>query len=104
MRPPGTYGLSSRAQCFVRVGMDRRPSVHGRVQGGAVVPLFGQLVETLRARDLAMTLVGNPRIIFLDEPTTGLDPRSRHTMWQIIRELVSDGAGFPLLRHRNLLS
>jgi ABC-2 type transport system ATP-binding protein len=38
-----------------------------------------------------MTLVGNPRIIFLDEPTTGLDPRSRHNMWQIIRELVSDG-------------
>src|SRR5713101_2173419 len=36
-----------------------------------------------RRLDLAMTLVGDPRIIFLDEPTTGLDPRSRHTMWQI---------------------
>ncbi|CAM5300134.1 ATP-binding cassette domain-containing protein [Streptomyces purpurascens] len=45
-----------------------------------------------RRLDLAMTLVGNPRIIFLDEPTTGLDPRSRHNMWRIIRELVSDGA------------
>jgi ABC-2 type transport system ATP-binding protein len=45
-----------------------------------------------RRLDIAMTLVGNPRIIFLDEPTTGLDPRSRHTMWQIIRKLVSDGA------------
>ncbi|MFF3242852.1 ATP-binding cassette domain-containing protein [Streptomyces sp. NPDC002870] len=44
-----------------------------------------------RRLDIAMTLVGGPRIIFLDEPTTGLDPRSRHTMWQIIRELVSDG-------------
>src|SRR5262245_43975389 len=44
-----------------------------------------------RRLDLAMTLVGNPRIIFLDEPTTGLDPRSRRGMWQIIRELVSDG-------------
>ncbi|MFE9768789.1 ATP-binding cassette domain-containing protein [Streptomyces sp. NPDC005808] len=44
-----------------------------------------------RRLDLAMTLVGNPRIIFLDEPTTGLDPRSRHNMWQIIRALVSDG-------------
>ncbi|GGW45249.1 ATP-binding cassette domain-containing protein [Streptomyces caelestis] len=44
-----------------------------------------------RRLDLAMTLVGDPRIIFLDEPTTGLDPRSRHNMWQIIRELVSDG-------------
>ncbi|GAA0935847.1 daunorubicin resistance protein DrrA family ABC transporter ATP-binding protein [Kribbella koreensis] len=44
-----------------------------------------------RRLDLAMTLVGNPRIIFLDEPTTGLDPRSRHNMWQIIRELVAGG-------------
>ncbi|MGW2421015.1 ATP-binding cassette domain-containing protein [Streptomyces sp. NPDC001709] len=44
-----------------------------------------------RRLDIAMTLVGNPRIIFLDEPTTGLDPRSRHTMWQIIRRLVTDG-------------
>ncbi|WP_405535817.1 ATP-binding cassette domain-containing protein [Streptomyces sp. NBC_00075] len=44
-----------------------------------------------RRLDIAMTLVGSPRIIFLDEPTTGLDPRSRHTMWQIIRGLVADG-------------
>ncbi|MEA5364448.1 ATP-binding cassette domain-containing protein [Amycolatopsis sp., V23-08] len=44
-----------------------------------------------RKLDLAMTLVGGPRIIFLDEPTTGLDPRSRRTMWTIIRELVADG-------------
>ncbi|WP_370969792.1 ATP-binding cassette domain-containing protein [Amycolatopsis sp. cg9] len=44
-----------------------------------------------RKLDLAMTLVGNPRIIFLDEPTTGLDPRSRRTMWAIIRGLVADG-------------
>jgi ABC-2 type transport system ATP-binding protein len=44
-----------------------------------------------RKLDLAMTLVGNPQIIFLDEPTTGLDPRSRRTMWGIIRDLVADG-------------
>jgi ABC-2 type transport system ATP-binding protein len=44
-----------------------------------------------RRLDLAMTLVGDPRIIFLDEPTTGLDPRSRRTMWQIIRDLVASG-------------
>jgi ABC-2 type transport system ATP-binding protein len=44
-----------------------------------------------RRLDLAMTLVGDPRIIFLDEPTTGLDPRARHNMWGIIRELVSGG-------------
>jgi ABC-2 type transport system ATP-binding protein len=44
-----------------------------------------------RKLDLAMTLIGNPQIIFLDEPTTGLDPRSRRTMWDIIRQLVADG-------------
>ena len=44
-----------------------------------------------RRLDLAMTLVGSPRVIFLDEPTTGLDPRSRRTMWDGIRELVADG-------------
>ncbi|MFF0266123.1 ATP-binding cassette domain-containing protein [Kribbella sp. NPDC004536] len=44
-----------------------------------------------RRLDLAMTLVGRPRIIFLDEPTTGLDPRSRHSMWTLIRDLVAGG-------------
>jgi ABC-2 type transport system ATP-binding protein len=44
-----------------------------------------------RRLDLAMGLVGDPRIVFLDEPTTGLDPRSRQEMWQIVRELVADG-------------
>ena len=44
-----------------------------------------------RRLDIAMTLMGRPRLIFLDEPTTGLDPRSRHTMWQLIRDLRADG-------------
>jgi ABC-2 type transport system ATP-binding protein len=44
-----------------------------------------------RRLDLAMTLIGEPRIIFLDEPTTGLDPRSRRTMWEIIRDLAGRG-------------
>ncbi|MBD0322110.1 MAG: ATP-binding cassette domain-containing protein [Aldersonia sp.] len=44
-----------------------------------------------RRLDLAMSMVGKPRIIFLDEPTTGLDPRSRRAVWQIIRDLVADG-------------
>jgi ABC-2 type transport system ATP-binding protein len=44
-----------------------------------------------RRLDLAMTLVGSPRVIFLDEPTTGLDPRSRRGMWQIVRDLVASG-------------
>lgn len=44
-----------------------------------------------RRLDLAMTLVAEPRVIFLDEPTTGLDPRSRRSMWRIVRDLVADG-------------
>src|ERR1700674_5447896 len=44
-----------------------------------------------RRLDLAMTLIGEPRIIFLDEPTTGLDPRSRRVLWQIVREVVAGG-------------
>ncbi len=43
-----------------------------------------------RRLDIAMTLMGRPRLIFLDEPTTGLDPRSRHTVWQLIRDLVAE--------------
>jgi ABC-2 type transport system ATP-binding protein len=56
---------------------DRLPSTYS---GGMV-----------RRLDLAMTLLGEPRIIFLDEPTTGLDPRSRHTTWRIVEDLVRDG-------------
>ncbi len=44
-----------------------------------------------RRLDLAMTLVGSPRVLFLDEPTTGLDPRSRRDLWEIVRGLVDDG-------------
>ena len=44
-----------------------------------------------RRLDLAMTLIGTPQVIFLDEPTTGLDPRSRRTVWEIVESLVDDG-------------
>jgi ABC-2 type transport system ATP-binding protein len=44
-----------------------------------------------RRLDLAMTLIGDPQLIFLDEPTSGLDPRSRRTMWQIISDLAASG-------------
>ena len=79
--------------------LDRR---EGRRRAAALLERF-DLVNAARKRpatysggmrrrlDLAMTLVGDPRIIFLDEPTTGLDPRSRHTMWQIIRDLAASG-------------
>src|SRR4029453_18395642 len=44
-----------------------------------------------RRLDLGASLVGRPQVLFLDEPTTGLDPRSRFSLWDVIRELVSDG-------------
>ncbi|MBO0869169.1 MAG: ATP-binding cassette domain-containing protein [Micromonosporaceae bacterium] len=54
-----------------------------------------------RRLDLAMGLIGDPRVVFLDEPTTGLDPRSRRTMWQIIRGLAASGVTV-LLTTQNL--
>jgi ABC-2 type transport system ATP-binding protein len=54
-----------------------------------------------RRLDLAMTLIGRPRVVFLDEPTAGLDPRSRRTMWTIIRDLVAGGVTI-LLTTQNL--
>ncbi|CAL9658327.1 Daunorubicin_doxorubicin resistance ATP-binding protein DrrA [Streptomyces sp. enrichment culture] len=44
-----------------------------------------------RRLDLAASLVGDPEVIFLDEPTTGLDPRSRQRLWQVVRELAASG-------------
>src|SRR4051794_11385865 len=45
-----------------------------------------------RRLDLAASLVAAPPVLFLDEPTTGLDPQSRRDLWELLRELVSDGA------------
>jgi ABC-2 type transport system ATP-binding protein len=61
------------------------------LEDAADVPAASYSGGMRRRLDLAMTLVGEPRIIFLDEPTTGLDPRSRRTMWEIVRGLVADG-------------
>ena len=56
----------------------------------------GRIVKTYsggmrRRLDLAASLIGRPRVLFLDEPTTGLDPNSRTDVWAMIRGLVSDG-------------
>ncbi len=61
-----------------------------------LVEAAGQMAATYsggmrRRLDLAMTLVGEPQVIFLDEPTTGLDPRSRRTMWETVRGLAAGG-------------
>jgi ABC-2 type transport system ATP-binding protein len=79
------------------------PKAEGRAQVARLLEQF-DLVEAARKTvatysggmkrrlDLAMSLTGHPEIIFLDEPTTGLDPRSRRGLWQIIRDLVAGGA------------
>jgi ABC-2 type transport system ATP-binding protein len=78
------------------------PRAQGRARAAALLERF-ELTEAARKvpstysggmrrkLDLAMTLVGDPEVIFLDEPTTGLDPRSRRDLWQIVRELLADG-------------
>jgi ABC-2 type transport system ATP-binding protein len=78
------------------------PAAERRARTGRLLEVF-DLVEVARQTpatysggmrrrlDMAMTLMGRPRLIFLDEPTTGLDPRGRRTVWQLIRELAADG-------------
>lgn len=77
-------------------GSEGKRVVDGLLERFSLAEAAGKRVSTYsggmrRKLDLAMTLVGRPRIVFLDEPTTGLDPRSRRTMWEIVRELVADG-------------
>jgi ABC-2 type transport system ATP-binding protein len=62
------------------------------LSGAGRKPVFTFSGGMQRRLDLAMTLMGSPRIIFLDEPTTGLDPRGRRMMWELIRGLVRDEA------------
>ena len=106
------YLLSGRENLLLMADLehlDRRrgpPSRRGNAQRFDLVDAAGQIVMKYsggmrRRLDLAMTLISEPRIIFLDEPTTGLDPRSRHTMWQITRELVAGGVTV-LLTTQNL--
>ncbi|MGA7987451.1 MAG: ATP-binding cassette domain-containing protein [Candidatus Dormiibacterota bacterium] len=52
-----------------------------------------------RRLDIAMSLVGNPQVIFLDEPTTGLDPEARIEVWQAVRELAGHGTTVLLTTH-----
>jgi ABC-2 type transport system ATP-binding protein len=75
---------------------DGRRRAAGLLEQFDLVESAGKPVSTYsggmrRRLDLAMTLVGSPRVIFLDEPTAGLDPRGRRGMWQIVRDLVAGG-------------
>ncbi|MFL6128971.1 MAG: ATP-binding cassette domain-containing protein [Mycobacteriales bacterium] len=79
------------------------PSATARTRAGELLEEFGlsaaadRVVKTYsggmrRRLDLASALIGRPRLLFLDEPTTGLDPRSRIGMWEVIRQLVRTGS------------
>jgi ABC-2 type transport system ATP-binding protein len=94
--------LTGEENLFLMADLHHLPRREGRRRAARLLDQFdlvdaaGKAASTYsggmrRRLDLAMTLVGDPRVIFLDEPTTGLDPRSRHIMWGIIRGLVADG-------------
>jgi ABC-2 type transport system ATP-binding protein len=94
--------LTGRQNLLLMADLYHLDKAEGLRRTGALLERFdlteaaGKLAATYsggmrRRLDLAMTLVGDVRIIFLDEPTTGLDPRGRRTMWQIIRDLVGRG-------------
>ena len=64
--------------------------------GSSLTDAGGRIVKTYsggmrRRLDLAVSLIATPPVLFLDEPTTGLDPRSRVELWDVLRELVRDG-------------
>jgi ABC-2 type transport system ATP-binding protein len=91
--------LTAEENLLLMADLWHLPKRQGRERARELLELF-ELTDTgakpayafsggmLRRLDLAMTLVGSPRIIFLDEPTTGLDPRGRVEMWDLIRDLV----------------
>jgi ABC-2 type transport system ATP-binding protein len=94
--------LTGRQNLLLMADLFHLDKTEGHRRAGELLERFelteaaGKLAATYsggmrRRLDLAMTLVGDVRIIFLDEPTTGLDPRGRRTMWQIIRDLVGRG-------------
>jgi ABC-2 type transport system ATP-binding protein len=94
--------LTGRENLLLMADLHHLGRAEGRRRAGDLLERFdlaeaaGKAAQTYsggmrRRLDLAMTLVGEPRIIFLDEPTTGLDPRSRRAMWRIVRDLVAGG-------------
>ena len=85
----GQLGRLSRSQARRRAGelLDRFDLT--QAAGRAVKTYSGGMRRRL---DLAASLIGHPEVLFLDEPTTGLDPNSRAVMWEIIRELAAEGA------------
>lgn len=95
--------LTGRENLRLMARLAHLPRAIGRERGEELLDLFdltdaaGRLVRTYsggmrRRLDLAVSLLTRPRVIFLDEPTTGLDPRSRADLWAVIRAVVAEGA------------
>jgi ABC-2 type transport system ATP-binding protein len=94
--------LTGEENLFLMADLNHLPRRQGRRRAAELLERF-DLIDAAkktpatysggmrRKLDLAMTLTGDPKVIFLDEPTTGLDPRSRRIMWDIIRDLVANG-------------
>jgi ABC-2 type transport system ATP-binding protein len=94
--------LTARANLMMLGRLHRLPAAVARRRGDELLERIGladvadHLVRTYsggmrRRLDLAATLVARPQVLFLDEPTTGLDPQSRNDLWDLLRELVRDG-------------
>ena len=94
--------LTAEENLRLMADLHHLPRVEGRARADALLerfelsdaaqkPVAGFSGGMQRKLDLAMTLMGDPSVIFLDEPTTGLDPRSRRAMWDVVRGLVADG-------------
>ncbi|MFB4315775.1 ABC transporter ATP-binding protein [Actinomadura sp. 21ATH] len=79
----------SRAEALGMVALDDKAGVRVRQLSG------GQK----RRLDLALALLGRPRVLFLDEPTTGMDPEARHATWATVREVVAAGTTVLLTTH-----
>ncbi|MFC7879513.1 ATP-binding cassette domain-containing protein [Isoptericola sp. NPDC057391] len=93
----GTENLLMLARLYGFAGAAARRRVDGLLEAFSLSDAGPRQVKTysggMRRRiDLAASLVLAPRVLFLDEPTTGLDPRSRNQVWDIVRVLVADGA------------
>ncbi|SEK89373.1 ABC transporter ATP-binding protein [Streptacidiphilus jiangxiensis] len=84
-----TPGARPRAEVLELVGLTHRTSTGvGRLSGGE-----------RRRLDLALSLLGGPEVLFLDEPTTGLDPEARRNTWNLLRELAQRGMTVLLTTH-----
>ncbi len=94
--------LTGRENLQLMADLHRLPRAEGRRRAAELLERFelaeaaGRQASTYsggmrRRLDIAMTLMGEPQVLFLDEPTTGLDPRSRHATWDVVRDLVAGG-------------